>query len=191
MAKKLIIGCEAGVLLDSTHEEYPQYSCNNPALPYGFYDEDQEEFPVHQMERYKEQMMEYVKNGVDRTYAILSKQAELEEESERYREILTGAAETSLDYSYFRDADSIIWSICKIDGVLYEGFLEKLLAGTFILVEKEKETMSDVKTGSWYVQFELTLDGESVRWDDLSETTQEHILECIKGGSFSGEIVEG
>lgn len=46
-----------------------------------------------------------------------------------------------------------------------------------------------MKTGWWNVKFELTLEGEEVRWDDLDEATQEHIAECIKEGYTSGEIV--
>jgi hypothetical protein len=45
------------------------------------------------------------------------------------------------------------------------------------------------KTGWWSVKFELTLDGEEVRWEDLDECTQEHILEMIKEDFRSGEIV--
>ena len=45
------------------------------------------------------------------------------------------------------------------------------------------------KTGWWSVKFELTLEGESVRWDDLDEATQEHIADCIKDGYCGGEIV--
>ena len=47
-----------------------------------------------------------------------------------------------------------------------------------------------MKYGNWYIKFELTLDGEEVRWDDLSEATQEHIAELIKEGYCSGEIIE-
>lgn len=46
-----------------------------------------------------------------------------------------------------------------------------------------------MKTGYWSVNFELTMEGEEVRWDDLDEATQEHIAECIKEGYISGEIV--
>lgn len=44
--------------------------------------------------------------------------------------------------------------------------------------------------GNWYVKFELTIEGEEVRWEDLSEATQEHIADMIKEGYTSGEIVE-
>ena len=49
--------------------------------------------------------------------------------------------------------------------------------------------MSKSGSGWWSVKFELTLEGESVRWDDLDEATQEHIAEKIKEGYCSGEIV--
>lgn len=45
------------------------------------------------------------------------------------------------------------------------------------------------KLGWWNVKFDLTLDGEEVRWEDLDECTQEHIAECIKEGYNGGEIV--
>ncbi len=46
------------------------------------------------------------------------------------------------------------------------------------------------KTGWWSVKFECTLDGETVNFDELDECSQEHILELIKEGYSSGEIVE-
>lgn len=46
------------------------------------------------------------------------------------------------------------------------------------------------KSGWWSVDFDLTLDGEDVRFSDLSETTQEHIAEAIKEGYCCGEIIE-
>lgn len=46
------------------------------------------------------------------------------------------------------------------------------------------------KTGWWSVKFNLTLDGEEVRWKDLSLDTQAHILEQIESGYWQGEIIE-
>lgn len=46
------------------------------------------------------------------------------------------------------------------------------------------------KTGWWKVNFKLTLDGQDVRWDDLDDCTQEHILNCISDEYVQGEIVE-
>ena len=45
------------------------------------------------------------------------------------------------------------------------------------------------KLGWWHVNFDLTLDGQDIRWEDLDETTQEYILECIRNDYYSGEIV--
>jgi hypothetical protein len=53
---------------------------------------------------------------------------------------------------------------------------------------------SNIKTGWWKVNFEITLGDEDtgveVQFNDLSETTQDHILEAIKDGCNQGEVVE-
>lgn len=46
------------------------------------------------------------------------------------------------------------------------------------------------KLGSWAVNFEIILDGEVIKFEDLSETSQEYILQCIKDDYYSGELVE-
>jgi hypothetical protein len=46
------------------------------------------------------------------------------------------------------------------------------------------------KTGFWYVDFTLSLDGEAVTFDRLSEETQKHITEQILDGYVGGEICE-
>ena len=57
-------------------------------------------------------------------------------------------------------------------------------------LQKGEETMSETKTGWWSVKFDLTLDGEKVRWEDLSLDTQAHILKQIESGYWQGEIIE-
>ena len=45
-------------------------------------------------------------------------------------------------------------------------------------------------SGWWAVKFDITFDGEEgVPFDHLPESDQEHIVECIKEGYTSGEIV--
>lgn len=46
------------------------------------------------------------------------------------------------------------------------------------------------KLGSWAVNFDIILDGETVNFENLSETSQEYILQCIKDDYYSGELVE-
>lgn len=45
------------------------------------------------------------------------------------------------------------------------------------------------KYGWWKVEFDITLDGEEVRFDDLDEYSQEHISQCIQEGYVQGEVV--
>ena len=46
------------------------------------------------------------------------------------------------------------------------------------------------KTGWWGVDFDITLEGETVSFSELSECSQEHILQKISEGYTSGEVVE-
>lgn len=46
------------------------------------------------------------------------------------------------------------------------------------------------KTGWWSVKFDLTLEGEDVRFEDISECSQDHILSMIAEGYRCGEIIE-
>ena len=45
-------------------------------------------------------------------------------------------------------------------------------------------------SGWWSVEWDLTLDGEEIGFDDLSESTQEHIADSILDGYLQGEIAE-
>ena len=57
---------------------------------------------------------------------------------------------------------------------------------------KFDESLSEELSGSgwWSVKWDLTLDGEEIRFDDLSETSQEHIADSILDGYLQGEIAE-
>jgi len=44
--------------------------------------------------------------------------------------------------------------------------------------------------GWWSVSFDLHLEGEDVRFEDISEVSQEHIINCIKEGYTQGELIE-
>lgn len=45
-------------------------------------------------------------------------------------------------------------------------------------------------SGWWSVEWDLTLEGEEIGFDDLSESTQEHIADSILDGCLQGEIAE-
>lgn len=76
--------------------------------------------------------------------------------------------------------------------VIYDMWLDGEDGGLDDLIECQANPLTeDYDTcGSWSVEFDLTLEGEEVSWEDLSETTQEHIADCILDGVVQGEIVE-
>lgn len=47
-----------------------------------------------------------------------------------------------------------------------------------------------MKHGTWAVYFELTLDGRSVKWENLTESAQTEILQAIADGYHSGNLYE-
>jgi hypothetical protein len=55
---------------------------------------------------------------------------------------------------------------------------------------KVEEYKDDVKTGWWKVSFDIRLNDEEVRFEDISETSQEHIINCIKDGCNQGQLFE-
>jgi len=63
-------------------------------------------------------------------------------------------------------------------------------------MNKEIKEIIDSKTvekyGWWNVKFEITLEDEeeTIRFDDLSEETQEHICKQISDGVTSGQFCE-
>lgn len=85
-----------------------------------------------------------------------------------------------------RDTEEIIFSCiengdCFFPKVSFEEMWEKY---------NYEVKGENVKTGWWSVEFDVTLDGETIRFDDLSETSQEHIIRQIAEGYRQGEIVE-
>lgn len=50
--------------------------------------------------------------------------------------------------------------------------------------------MENTKDINWSVEFEITIDGEEVRFWDLSEFAQNEILNAIAGDSYSGTFLD-
>ena len=46
------------------------------------------------------------------------------------------------------------------------------------------------KDVNWSVNFEITINGEEAKFEDLSEIAQEYILDCIKNDSYSGTFCD-
>lgn len=130
-----VLGVEYGVLLSKDDEEFEAYSINNPELPYGFYDEDMGYVLGETIDKEKELARQYVEEGVDGTYAILSLQGMFDRE---VAQDLCNEFNEPLDFSYFKKAADIVYSVCKIDDVIKEGFLEAAL------MEIEKSCIPDI-----------------------------------------------
>lgn len=121
-----LIGIEVGVLLDSSDEEFDAYSINNPNLPYGFYDENQYVEKEACLEKARKEVISYVENGVEGTYGIISQQFSARDEEE-CNEFVSGNLAYQFDYTFFRNKKDILYSVCKKDSKIVEGFLEELL----------------------------------------------------------------
>ena len=46
--------------------------------------------------------------------------------------------------------------------------------------------MDEYRDVNWSVEFEITVNGETVQFDELTEAEQTQILEAIAGDSYSG-----
>ena len=47
-----------------------------------------------------------------------------------------------------------------------------------------------MKTGLWKVNFDITLEGLGVDFDELSEDSKRHILALMAQGCVAGEVIE-
>ena len=67
---------------------------------------------------------------------------------------------------------------------------EKLIT----IVEGTGDNLTDEDIKDGYIDYVMTsiygVDGEEVRWKDLSLDTQAHILEQIESGHWQGKIIE-
>lgn len=127
MSKKETYYSEVGVLLKPGDKDFRFYrEAVNPKLPYGFYDEDQSVFAEDRLEMELEYVKDYVKDGVEGTYGIIAFGGAVNENSDKYDAIVAGEASIE-QYSYYKHASDIRYSVAKIGGEIQEGFLEKII----------------------------------------------------------------
>lgn len=135
-----VFAYECGVLLSPEDEDFDYYSNNNPELPYGFYDEDQGMFLRSELGKELYVLRDYVKNGVDKTYAVISFQGCVDVGGTEHESLLKGEFDVGqVSYTFFRNPDEIVYSCCKMDGKLVECFLEKEIRA----FENQKLTLED------------------------------------------------
>lgn len=114
MIKGILKQLEVGILLtDKSNKEYDFYS-KVYGGKYGFYNENNIAYREADVKEAIEYAKEYVKNGVDMTYAILTNQGLCE-----YDEPFDDGATENFTYEY----SDIEYSIAKINGTIVEGFI--------------------------------------------------------------------
>lgn len=50
--------------------------------------------------------------------------------------------------------------------------------------------MEEYKDINWSIDFEVTVNGETVNFSDLSDCAKEYILACIENDSYSGTFLD-
>ena len=126
-----VFGSECGILLPPEDEEFDYYAINNPSLPFGFYDENQSLFFKDQLSNELNYLRQYIENGVEGTYGIISFQGFVDIDSSEYAGLKNGDYDIDyFSYTFFKNSNEIVWSGCKKDGKFVEGFLEKELAAS-------------------------------------------------------------
>lgn len=100
---------DVGVVVDK--DEYPSCYSNVYDKACGYYDEDR--YLVHDLEKAKKEALQYVADGVDKTYAIITNQGQ--------RDTLDfDADDSSISY----DVADIVYSAVKRNGRIIESFTE-------------------------------------------------------------------
>lgn len=125
------IAYECGVLVAPDFEDFSAYIINNPKLPWGFYDEDQSLALRCNLDETIDLMREYVANGVENTYAIISEQSDIDGDDDLYLELADGdSVSAGIEYDFFVDHTLVLWSARKVNGEIVEGFLEAAIQAT-------------------------------------------------------------
>lgn len=111
--KVCVICCDVGVLLTKDDEEFESYSLVYDHK-YGYYDEDQTAYKASDLDEAIKYAKEYVANGVDMTYAVITDQGQF-----NYCEQFD--AEDIEGFTYH--CEDVIYSVAKINGVIVENFI--------------------------------------------------------------------
>lgn len=129
---------DVGVLLTETDSEFEYYNCAYDCK-YGYYDENQIAYKESDKKDAIKYAKEYVQNGCNMTYAVLTNQGECANGNDG--EFDDGCVE-DFDY-HVRD---IIYSVAKIDGKIVENFIKVSLKQQDKMTEDLYEKLKNAKT---------------------------------------------
>ncbi len=113
--KGILICCDVGVLLTSDHEEFEFYS-QAYDHQYGYYDENQIAYKEADKDKAIEHAKQYVANGVNMTYAIITNQGQC-----HYTEPFDDGNIEGFTY----ECVDVIYSVAKINGEIIEHFVRE------------------------------------------------------------------
>jgi len=106
---------EVGVLIPQTHEEFKAYSMVYDEKN-GFYDENQ--WASIDLQKAAEEVMDYVKHGVNNTYGTISIAGLCEVVGDESESDLFDIVDPSYTLEY------LYYSVAKIDGKIVENFID-------------------------------------------------------------------
>lgn len=113
--KCFLISCDVGILLTKEDKEFDFYSCVYDHK-YGYYDENQIVYKKESTNEAIEYAKQYVNDGVDMTYAVITDQGQHHRD-----EPFDDGDITNFTYN----SEDVIYSIAKIDGEIVENFVQK------------------------------------------------------------------
>ena len=110
-----VIGLDVGVLLTKNDEEFDFYSCVYDHK-YGYYDENQIAYKECDLAEAIKYAREYVTDGVDMTYAVVTNQGQI-----NYCEEFDDGNIDNFTYL----CEDVIFSLAKINGEIIENFIRE------------------------------------------------------------------
>lgn len=122
---------DVGILLTKNDMEFDYY--NRPygndlgRKKYAFYDEDQTLYPANKLNETIKKATDYVKNGVDNTYAIIVNEGEC-----KYSDDVDVANILIDDIECTYELEDVIFSVAKINGKLVENFINDIYDGKLL-----------------------------------------------------------
>lgn len=120
---------DEGTLLEKSDQEYAAYAVYDKK--YGYYDDDQ--YLTADLEKAKQACMEYVATSGDWAYGIITEQHVTDDQLSRIRQFdqtqdVDDRVElTKVDPDY--TPDSVVFSVCKKQGVAIQNFIKKKVTG--------------------------------------------------------------
>ena len=118
-----VVGVELGVLIPQGAKEFEVYSLHNPSLAFGFYAKKQYLALRECFLQQRREVLEYVRKNGDGAYGVISVQGVFVP-PRYFMGLYDLEPACPMSYDYLKDVNRVLYSVCKKNGQLVEGFLE-------------------------------------------------------------------